>query len=264
MVRLPGGSRTTFTGLQALPGADAVIATSPVLRPSAAGPQDTRRMTASRRSFRAVERFHLDGFLAKVDTLVEAWSPPGEPAGFAPQLVGGALPDGGVAFSDSSAYAIKIASSTGDLVRILTRPIRPDPVTERDKALFIEWQFELERSFERDLARLGGDYADIAEKMSDRNRRRAESMVFHHEIPVVRTLRTSWSGNIWVQRRSNELAGVGPIDILTRDGRYLGTYPAAATPMPAAFGPDGLIALVERDALDVQTVVVRQLPPRLR
>jgi len=149
-------------------------------------------------------------------------------------------------------------------VRILTRPIGPDPVTERDKALFIDWQFELERAFERDLLRLGGDYADIAKEMSDRNRRRAESMVFYHEIPVVRTLRTSWSGNIWVQRRSNELASVGNMDVLTPDGRYLGTYSPSATSMPAAFGPDGLIALVERDELDVPTVVVKQLPPRLR
>ena len=262
MVRIPGGSRTTFMGLQALPGTDAVLATSPVLRPSAAAPPDVRRRAGNTSTFRAIERFALDGFLSTVDTVAAAWNPPGEPAGFAPQLVSGALPDGGIAFSDSSAYAIKIVSSNGDLVRILTRPIRPDPVTERDKALFIEWQFEFERSFERDLARLGGTYADIAEKMSDRNRRRAESMTFYHEIPVVRALKTGWTGNIWVQR--TRLAGVGDIDILTPDGRYLGTYPAAAIAMPSAFGPDGLIALVERDELDVPRVVVRRLPVRLR
>ena len=263
-IRIPGGSRTTFMGLQALPGTGAVLATSPVLRPSATAPPDVRRGTGGSPAFRAIERFGLDGFLATIDTVARAWNPPGEPTGFAPQLVSGALPDGGIAYSDSSAYAIRIASSTGNTVRILTRPIRPDPVTERDRALFIDWQLELERSFARDLVRLGGDYADIAKEMSDRNRRRAESMVFYHEIPVVRNLRTTWSGNIWVQRRSNELASVGPIDILTSDGRYLGTYSAAATAMPAAFGPDGLIALVARDELDVQTVVVKRLPARLR
>ena len=263
-VRIDGGSRTTFMGLQALPGTDAVLATSPVLRPSTTAPPDVRRRTGNSRTFRAIERFGLDGFFSTVDTEVEAGNPPGEPAGFAPQLVSGALPGGGIAYSDSSAYAIKIVSGAGNLVRILTRPIRPDPVTERDKALFIDWQFQLERSFQRDLARLGGDYADIAKEMSARNRRRAESMVFYHEIPVVRTLRTSWSGNIWVQRRSNELASVGNMDILTPDGRYLGTYSPSATSMPAAFGPDGLIALVERDELDVPTVVVKQLPARLR
>lgn len=263
-VRIAGGSRTTFMGLQALPGTDAVLATNPVLRPSTAPPADVRRRAGNSPTFRAIERFGIDGFLATVDTVVAAWSPPGEPAGFAPQLVSGTLPDGGIAYSDSSAYAIKIVSSAGDPVRILTRPIRPDPVTERDKALFIDWRIQFERSYERDLARLGGDYAEIAKQMADRNRRRAESTVFYHEIPVVRDLRTTWSGNIWVQRRSNELATAGPIDILTHDGRYLGTYSAAATVMPAAFGPDGLIAVVERDELDVQTVVVKQLPQRLR
>ena len=263
-IRIAGGSRTTFTGMQALPGANAVLATSPVLRPSAASAADVRRRAGSSPAFRAIERFGLDGFLATVDTVVAAWSPPGEPAGFAPQLVIGALPDGGIAYSDSSAYAIKIVSGNGDPVRILTRPIRPDPVTERDKALFIDWRIQFERSYERELARLGGDYADIAKEMANRNRRRAESTVFYHDIPVVRDLKTTWSGNIWVQRRSTELATAGPIDVLTSDGRYLGTYSSAATPMPAAFGPGGLFALVERDRLDVPTVVVKRLRPRLR
>ncbi len=262
-VRIADGSRTTFMGLQALSGADAVLATGPVLRLSTTPPA-SGRSRAAERAFRAVERFRLDGFLATVDTVVEAWSPPGDPAGFAPQLVGGALPGGGVAYSDSSAYAIKIVGSGGNPLRTLTRPIRPDPVTERDKALFVEWRFQLERSFETELARLGGDYADIAKEMSERNRRRAESMVFHHEIPVVRSLKTGWGGNIWVQRRSTELVSAGPIDVLAPDGRYLGTYPAGATAMPAAFGPDGLVAFVERDELDVPTVVVKRLPSRLR
>lgn len=257
--RIPLGARTTFTGLQALFGVDAVLATSPVLRPST-----TRIAVMSNRArtsaFRAIERFRFDGFEAVSDTLVEAWSPPGDPTGFVPQLVSGALPGGGIAFSDSSAYAIKIVSGTGDPVRILTRPLHPDPVTERDKVLFLEWQSQLERSFQQDLARLGGTYADIAEKMSERNRRQAESMVFYDEIPVVRDLRTTWDGKIWVQRRSAELAVAGPIDILTSDGRYLGTYSAGATAMPWAFGPDGLIAWVEKGELDVPIVVVRRLP----
>ena len=34
--------------------------------------------------------------------------------------------------------------------------------------------------------------------------------------------------------------------------------------MPSAFGPDGLVAFVERDELDVQTVVVKRLPGGVR
>ena len=263
MFRIPGGARTTLMGLQAL-GTDAVLATSPVLRPATAPLAIGRDRTGSQAAFRPVERFRFDGFEAVTDTLVEAWNPPGSPTGFVPQLVSGALPDGGIAFTDSSAYAIKIVNSSGRPVRTLTRPLRPDPVTERDKALFVDWQIALERSFQQDLARLGGTYADIAEKLSERTRRQAESMVFYHEIPVIRNLRTTWDGKIWVQRRSAEVASVGPIDILAADGRYLGTYPPSATSMPAAFGPGGLMAWIERDELDVPTVVVKRLPQDVR
>ena len=34
--------------------------------------------------------------------------------------------------------------------------------------------------------------------------------------------------------------------------------------MPAAFGPDGLVAFVEMDELDVESVVVRRLPGAVR
>ena len=264
VIRLTGGARTTLTGLQALPGSDAVLATSPVLRLSTTPSADGRDLTGTRRAVRAIERFRLDGYQAMVDTLVEAWDPPGEPTGFVPQVVGGALPDGGIAYTDSSAYAIKIVTGTGDPVRVLTRPLRPDPVTERDKALFIGWRLGLQQEYEKGLARLGGTYRDIADKMSESSRQQAESMEFYHEIPVVRTLRTSWDGGIWVQRRGAAAVGAGPIDMLTSDGRYLGTYPPSATAMPSAFGPDGLMAFVERNELDVQTVVVRRLPPAAR
>lgn len=264
MLRLPGGARTTFMGLQALPGGDVLLATSPVLRSPATPRAAGRIRTGTRRGGRAIERFHLHGYQAMADTVIEAWRPPGEPTGFVPQVVGGALPDGGVAYTDSSAYAIKIVSPAGDPVRVLTRPFRPDPVTERHKALFIGWRLELERDYQEELARLGGTYRDIADKMSESSREQVEAMEFHHEVPVVQTLRTTWNGNIWVQRRGAGLAGDGPIDILTSDGRYLGTYPPSATPMPSAFGPDALMAIVETNELDVQTVVVRRLPPGLR
>lgn len=261
--RIPGGARTTFMGLQALRGADGVLATSPVMRPSTTPLPDGRGRVPAR-AFRAVEGFRFDGFEAIADTLVEAWNPPGDPTGFVPQLVSGALPGGSIAYSDSSAYSIKVVTRAGEPVRTLTRPLRPDPVTDRDKALFVEWRFELERSFQQDLVRLGGTYADIAEKMSERNRRQAESMVFYHEIPVIRNLRTTWDGDIWVQRRSAEVASVGPMDILGADGRYLGTYPPSATAMPDAFGPDGLMAWIEPGELDVPTVVVKRLPRDVR
>ncbi|WP_420449809.1 hypothetical protein [Candidatus Palauibacter sp.] len=43
-------------------------------------------------------------------------------------------------------------------------------------------------------------------------------------------------------------------------GRYLGSYRTGATQLPDAFGPEGLAAFIERDELDVQTVIVKRLP----
>ena len=97
-----------------------------------------------------------------------------------------------------------------------------------------------------------------------RRRAESESMEFHHEIPVVLDLRTSREATIWVLRRGDKPDSDGPIDLIAADGRYLGTFTRDATGLPSAFGPDGLVAFVERDDLDVQTVVVRRLPPGVR
>ncbi len=93
-----------------------------------------------------------------------------------------------------------------------------------------------------------------------RARERIETLEFAEEIPVVRDLHTSWGGRIWVLRRGEEPASDGPIDILAADGRYLGSYRTGATRLPDAFGPEGLAAFIERDELDVQTVIVKRLP----
>lgn len=55
-----------------------------------------------------------------------------------------------------------------------------------------------------------------------------------------------------------------PIDVVTRDGRYVGTFAEGAMTMPVAFGPDGLAAWVELDELDVPTVIVRRLSEEVR
>ena len=87
---------------------------------------------------------------------------------------------------------------------------------------------------------------------------------FYHEIPVLRSLSTTWDGRIWVMRRGDELIGDGPIDVMTAAGEYVGTYHSGATAMPDAFGPDGLAAFVELGEFDVSRVVVRRLPVEVR
>ena len=91
-------------------------------------------------------------------------------------------------------------------------------------------------------------------------RERVETLEFYHELPVIRDFQTTPDGTIWVWRRGPDPVTEGPIDLVTSDGRYLGSYPVG-TRMPDAFGPDGLVAFVETDALGVQTVVVRRATP---
>ena len=196
-------------------------------------------------SFRYVMRYRLSGEQAGVDTVAAGWKPPG-PGGmdFVPVFKVGALPGGGVAFTDSSDYAVRVAGPDGAPSRILTRPFRPLPLTDGMKADYVE----------RHLKDTPGPAADFL-------RAQLESIGSYHEIPVVRDLRTSREGTIWVRRGGDELGSDGPIDLITADGRYLGTFATAATGMPAAFGPYGLVAFVERNDLDVATVAVKRLPP---
>ena len=224
---------------------------------------------------RPVERLMLSGDVATKDTVAEGWLPSGgdptslpvdgqtnyrvpPPVVFGPRILPGVLPDGSVAFSDSSAYAIKIARPGAGVWRILTRPLQPIPMTNR----VIE--AEKERRLEELEGSSGGSQMVIngVRVAPDRQRARArnEGLEFFDEVSIVRNLRTVWDGEIWVQRHGQEPSDDnGPIDVLTMEGGYVGTYPAGAILLPAAFGPDGLVAFIERDELDVKTVVVRRL-----
>ena len=187
---------------------------------------------------RAIIRIDLSSEEVRTETFVEAWAPPGGTEikfgvslaevtsgvlwGFEPPLVFDALPDGGIAFSDSSAYAIKITDPSGDLLRVLNRPIQPQAVTERTK--------EGERA--RRLAELTPNRnenippsarAMLALVLSG-GTKAIEDMRFFPEVPVVHALRTTWDGMLWVQRRGDRFeADGGPIDILDPNGRYVGT-----------------------------------------
>ncbi len=209
-------------------------------------------------TFRPVYRLVLTGDEAVQDTVIKAWRPSGDPDGFGPELVAGALPGGGLVYTDSSAYAIKVATGNGELARVLTRPFRPEPVTGRIR------DREIERQLEENEERTARSDSRFAAALAEMGRERIRNMEFYHEVPVVRDLQTSWEGTIWVRRRGEEPASDGPIDVLTPDGRYIGTYAAGATEMPDAFGPDGLAAFIERDEFDVASVVVRRLSVDVR
>lgn len=110
---------------------------------------------------RPITRLGLAGADVRTDTVAAAWLPPREEAGlklpgnislpgegrvqlasalgamvqpsiFEPPLLAGVLPDGGVVYSDSSTYALKITRpGVAEIARIIRRPLRPEPVTPR-------------------------------------------------------------------------------------------------------------------------------------
>ena len=76
-------------------------------------------------------------------------------------------------------------------------------------------------------------------------------MMFPDSLPAVQELRADAEGRIWVQRgHTHDVSG--PVDLLSPDGRYVGTLPPG-TALPVAFGPNGLAAFIVVDALDVPT-----------
>jgi len=239
--------------------------------------------TQSLPTVRPIIRVGLDSEVVKTDTVVRGWLPPraaseppsvssstvnvggrsvglsgaamgpGRPATFEPPLLMGVLPDGRIVYNDSSTYALKLTSrGGGEAARIVTRPFEPEPVTEGIKEEYRKGP----AVYRATSSTGGGEPASISIELPE--------APFYHELPVLRALSTTWEGRIWVQRRGDEPESDGPIDILTADGEYIGTYQASETEMPDAFGPGGLAAFIELDEFDVARVVVRRLPVGVR
>ncbi len=167
------------------------------------------------------------------------------------------LPDGTIAYSDSSAYAIKLARPDGSLINVLRRPLSPQAVSERIRQATIAARLE---TLEEQLARAPSSVGPLPPRDPEQRRQRIRDRAFYHEVPVVRGLRANWDGGLWIQRRREDpWDDEGPIDVFGADREYLGTLAVGNPAMPAAFGPDGLVVHLERDALDVPTLVVSRL-----
>ena len=213
---------------------------------------------------------------------------------FSPSMLFDVVPGGGVAYSDSSAYEVKI-QTVGAPPRVVGRPLHPQPVTEqlreRARARALE-DFESSAEEQQTPSGLGDDVpaalreqmAAMMEAMTAGVRDMVENASFMSEVPLVRDLRTTWKGAIWVERwgsdpleqidlaaggsedrnEEGEEDAEGWIDVLARGGEYVGTFSLAETPMPGAFGPGGLVAFVETDEFDVPVIIVRRLPLHVR
>jgi len=278
-VRMPGGALMTSMPELDRTGADhSVIPNGTVSSVSfgmLTGPDSQE--PAGRR--RPVTRLLLGGDEVETDTVVHAWMAAPEPAdarprnegvtwvggrtlALAPSLLVGGLPDGRLVFSDSSDYRIRVVGADGTVVRVLTRPIAPRPVSDRDREAELDRRRQEQERVEsqRPRSEMPERLGPMVDRLLASQRADIETWPFYPEVPVMQDIQTSWRGAIWVRRAGEDALGDGPIDVLTPNGEYLGTYPAQTTEIPAAFGPGGLAAYIETDQFDVETVVVRRLP----
>ncbi|HKP75676.1 MAG TPA: hypothetical protein VJT67_09050, partial [Longimicrobiaceae bacterium] len=87
---------------------------------------------------------------------------------------------------------------------------------------------------------------------------RVRELQFADTMRTIQGMIVTPSGKIWVERTPPDVGDPGPIDLLTADGRYLGTL--RGTQLPAAISATGRAAYFLRDENEVERVVVRQLP----
>ena len=236
---------------------------------------------------RPITRFRLDGTR---DVFYTAWAgPPREEAeterrdgnvrmvisggeAFPLPLSIGLLQDGRVVVADSVGYRIKLLEASGRVTGTLERPVAPVAVTDAIQEAERERRLAASQSGSGGGANIvmmrsvsgviGGSSRAPTGPDPEVMRRMMEDQIgdlaFPEEIPVIANLAVDWSDRIWVQRSA--LPGeTGPTDILGADGQYFGTIAPDGLRIPAAFGPDGLLAYIERDELDIQRVRVVRL-----
>ncbi|MXW17446.1 MAG: hypothetical protein F4139_08780 [Gemmatimonadetes bacterium] len=224
---------------------------------------------------RPVLRLSIGGEVVQADTAAEGWlpdrsAPEGEaadvarsfglgaftlPAVFEPEMLFAVLPDGTVVHSDSSAYHLHLTHPGARRVeRVITRPISPRPVTQAVKEAYVKRR---DADMEARLRRA----EEVGRRLTIMG---VSEPHFYPVLAVIEALAATWDGRIWAQRRGDARDGGEPIDVLTPAGDYIGTFPAGATAMPDAFGPDGLAAFVELDEFGVASVVVRRIPAAVR
>ena len=227
---------------------------------------------------KSVLRLDLGGEAASEAEVAHATEPREDAAFlFAP------LPGGTIAFVDSTNYAIEIAGPSPGVHRVLVRPFPARPWNARRfRAFKAYWSDGMRNAAESpDGAGMVGMFGGIDGVLAALDQLPLPT----DDIALLEALQSTWRGTIWVGRTPTDgfpaldfkalLLGAldpaasaprpnrpGVVDVITPEGDYIATL--ADTPMPNAFGPDGLAAYVEVDALDVATVAVRRLPEEIR
>lgn len=160
------------------------------------------------------------------------------------------LPDGALLVARETGYALEVLGPEGRVVRQIRRAIPPRRVTSADR------EAERRRRSAGGAIRITGGDVQVPAVVTAQVGAALRDVDFAEVMPVIRALRTDAAGRVWLQRSGPSLDRPGPIDLLSSDGRYLGTVSGVA--LPDAFSRGGRIAVVVRDELGVPRVQVRR------
>lgn len=252
-IPMPAGGVLGLLALEPFPAGDALLSPGQVN----ATIIDIDRGNVTPADSRPLERMVLAGGEVRWELIAEHRSKGrdsafDEPVAFAPALMATPLPGGAAAFVDTTTYEVRVAES-GGVARVIRRPFEPRAVTEDVREAY--------RAAQLDAFLAAVD--DVGVEIEDLFRETLEQLQFHDVVSVVRSVKADWGGMLWVERAGTVMTATGlsggPIDVLSAEGEYRGTYPAGSLPMPSAFGPTGLLAFIEVDAWGVYSVVVRRL-----
>ncbi|HYH83367.1 MAG TPA: 6-bladed beta-propeller [Longimicrobium sp.] len=189
------------------------------------------------------------------------------PPEFSPLTLWGVLPGGGVALTHTQLYTVKVYDANGRPVRYLQRPVRVRRPTERDRQRAREAMRERMQSGRGVITMTqtvgpggatrtgaGGGRGMNPEQIEQRVR----EMQFADTVRSIQGMTVTPGGKLWIERTPANIGTPGPIDIVTADGRYLGTV--SGIKLPISISATGRAAYLERDEDDVERIVVRQLP----
>ncbi|HYW14405.1 MAG TPA: hypothetical protein VE871_20735, partial [Longimicrobium sp.] len=186
----------------------------------------------------------------------------GPPPEFSPETLVGVLPDGNVALSFTSGYTVRVVDLNGQTLRYLQRPMRARLTTDRDREQAREARRETMASGRgRVMISVGGGGGNAPARppMSDAQLARVMGeMEFMDTIPALQGMRVSPSGKLLVERTGTNVGDPGPVDVITPEGQYLGTFTGIG--LPDAMSRGGLAAYVDYDDDGVAHVIVRRLP----
>ena len=177
---------------------------------------------------------------------------------FSPAVLFGVIPNGQTALSFTSGYTVRIVDASGTTVRYLQRPVRTRLTTQADREKGRQNAREGMMSGRNTIRVQIGAGGGAPEPSRQDIERRVAELQFADTIPALRGLRVAPSGKLWIERTGPVVGEPGPIDLVTPEGRYLGTITGSA--LPDAISRNGLAAYIERDENDVERVVVRRLP----